>query len=114
MPVKLGELISSRRRELGLTLRQVADAVGVSEATVSRWESGSIGNMRRDRIIALSQVLRLSPSELAGGREQESISTVFSRYGLSEQECLLIERILKLQPDKRELALKMLAAISDE
>ncbi len=112
--MEINELIKSRRLELHLTLKQVADAAGVSEATVSRWESGSIGNMRRDRIVALSNILRLSPAELAGGVPQESIDTVFSRYGLTDSECLLIERVLRLEPYKREIALKMLAALSDE
>ncbi len=112
--MEIKDLIKSRRQELGLTLRQIADAAGVSEATVCRWESGSIGNMRRDRIIALSEILRLSPSELAGGEPQESIESVFGRYGLSEQECLLIKRVIALPPDRRELALKMLAALSED
>ncbi len=112
--MEINELLKARRTELGLTLKQVADAAGVSEATVSRWESGSIGNMRRDRIVALSHILRLSPAQLAGGEPLESISDVFSRYGLSDDECLLIERIIHLDPYKRRLALKMLAALSDE
>lgn len=36
------EIIKNRRIELGLTLKEVATAVGVSEGTVSRWESGNI------------------------------------------------------------------------
>ena len=47
-------LLRDRRLELGLTMKQVADAVGVSEATVSRWESGEIANMRRSRIVKLA------------------------------------------------------------
>ena len=33
------EIIKEKRLELRMTLREVADAVGVSEGTVSRWES---------------------------------------------------------------------------
>lgn len=112
--MKINDLIKSRRLELGLTLRQVADATGVSEATVCRWESGSIGDMRRNRIVALANILRLSPAELAGGEPQESISSVFARYGLSEREILLVEKVLALDSEKREIALRMLAALSDE
>lgn len=36
------KIIKNRREELGLTIKQIADAVGVSEGTVSRWESGNI------------------------------------------------------------------------
>lgn len=60
------DVLRNRRIELGMTLKQVADAVGVSEGTVSRWESGDIDNMRRDRIAALSKVLRLDPLIIMG------------------------------------------------
>ena len=59
-------LLKERRLELGLTMLQVANAVGVSEATVSRWESGNIANMRRDRIAKLAKVLQLRPSAIMG------------------------------------------------
>ena len=40
--------------------------VGVSEATISRWESGDIANMRRDKIVLLSKALKVSPSFIMG------------------------------------------------
>lgn len=52
--------LKSRRKELGLTLKQVAKAVGVSESTVSRWESGNIENMRTHNITAMADVLNAS------------------------------------------------------
>lgn len=60
------ELLKSKRKELNLTMKQVADFVGVSEATVSRWESGNIANMGRDKIALLSQILKLTPGAIAG------------------------------------------------
>ncbi len=60
------ELLRSKRKELNLTMRQVADYVGVSEATVSRWESGNIANMGRDKIALLSQILKITPGAIAG------------------------------------------------
>lgn len=60
------ELLRSRRKELNLTMKQVADYVGVSEATVSRWESGNIANMGRDKIALLSQILKITPGAIAG------------------------------------------------
>lgn len=47
-----------------MSLKDVAEAVGVAEATVSRWEGGQINNMRRDRIANLAKVLKLDPSIL--------------------------------------------------
>ena len=59
-------LLKNRRKELNLTMKQVADFVGVSEATVSRWESGNIANMGRDKIALLSQILKITPLVIAG------------------------------------------------
>lgn len=70
----MGNYLADRRKALGLTQKDVADAVGVSEATVSRWESGEIANMRRDRISALAKVLHCSTDFVMTGEEQEDIS----------------------------------------
>ena len=64
--MEVKNLIKQRRIELGFTMKQIADACGVSEGTVSRWESGEIANMRRDKIYALSKKLNISPAVLMG------------------------------------------------
>lgn len=69
--MKVNEILKVRRKELGLTLKEVADRVGVSEATVSRWESGDIKNMRRDRVAALARVLDLPPAVLMNWEEYD-------------------------------------------
>ncbi len=58
--------LKNRRIEKGLTMKEVASKVGVSEGTISRWESGNIENMRRDKISKLADALGISPSEIMG------------------------------------------------
>lgn len=58
----IGEIIYTKRKEMNLTLEDIGKAVGVSKATVSRWESGDIRHMRRDKIAALSNLLGLNPA----------------------------------------------------
>lgn len=69
------KIIKNRRLELGLTLKDVAKALGVAESTVSRYESSNIQNMGIDKIEALSKVLRCSPVYLMGWAD--SISSTF-------------------------------------
>lgn len=57
----IGDLISRNRKSMNMTLDDVARAVGVSKATVSRWESGDIHKMKRDKIAALSATLGIDP-----------------------------------------------------
>lgn len=60
------DIIRNRRLELSMTMKEVAERVGVSEATVSRWESGDIENMRRDKIAALAKALQMPPAVIMG------------------------------------------------
>ena len=69
------DIIKSRRIELNLTQKEVADYVGVSEATLSRWESGEIKNLRRNRIAALAKILQLPPSTIVGDLDEETPSS---------------------------------------
>lgn len=62
----LSEVMKKRRKDLGLTLAQVADAVGVTEATAQRWESGNIKSVRHEKITQLAAVLNVNPAELMG------------------------------------------------
>ena len=54
--------LKKRRIELGLTMLEVAKMVGVSEATISRYESGNIKNMRKDRIAKYASALKVAPA----------------------------------------------------
>lgn len=47
--------IKSRRLDLGLTLEKVAQAVGVSAATISRWERGEISSLNADKVACLGE-----------------------------------------------------------
>ena len=60
---EIANKIKTRRIELGLTLEDVAKAVGVGRSTVQRWESGLIQNMKRDKIAKLASVLQMNPVE---------------------------------------------------
>lgn len=62
----MNAIIKERRLALGLTLEEVGNAVGVSRATVQRWESGSIANMKQSRIKALADILQISTAQLVG------------------------------------------------
>lgn len=61
----LKDIIKTRRVELGMTQAQLATAVGVSEATISRWESGDITSIKHTRLIPLANALHISPLILA-------------------------------------------------
>lgn len=73
------DLIKSKRIEQGYTMKELADKVGVSEATISRWESGSIATMKQTKIAALARALNISPADLVPGTI-ENTELSFSKY----------------------------------
>ena len=65
----LGEMIRTKRRELGMSQDDLARYVGTTKATVSRWETGDIHKMKQNMIVNLCRVLMLNP-ELFLQREE--------------------------------------------
>ena len=69
--------LRKRRKELRLTLKDVADFVGVSEGTVSRWETGNISSMRQNHIALLAKVLNTSTAWILGLDLSDALSKLF-------------------------------------
>lgn len=69
------DLVKKRRNEIGITLEEVGKIVGVSKATVQRWESGEIKNIRRDKIEKLAKALQTTPAYLMGWEESAKTSS---------------------------------------
>lgn len=66
----ISDVLKKRRSELGYTLLEIANKMGVSEATVQRWESGNIKTLRQGRISLLAEILQVSPAYLMGWDDQ--------------------------------------------
>ena len=64
--MKTSEIIQYRRKFLGMTLEQVADAVGVNKSTIMRYERGDIEKMSVQNLVPLADALHCSPLYLLG------------------------------------------------
>ena len=89
--MELKDIIKFRRKELNLNLLDIAKACDVSEATVSRWESGNIGDMKRSRIAALSKILKISPAIIVGTTDNDNKEAQSLFKDLSNQEKNLLD-----------------------
>ena len=90
---EIANKIKARRLELGLTLEDVAQAVGVGRSTVQRWESGLIKNMGRDKIAALANILQMNPVELVpfGSYDDHAYFTIKNAFSKAEKQKRLTE-----------------------
>ena len=95
---KIGRFIAKARKEKGYTQEQLAEKLGVSNRTVSRWENGK--NMPDVSLFeSLCEALDITVNELLAGEtiEKEKIETV------SEQNMMALSRHLE-----RKSKIKML------
>lgn len=82
-------LLKEKRLEKNMTLEQVGNLVGVGKSTVRKWENGMIENMGRDKIVALSKALNISPLDILGIDKDTSssdISDIYNKLESSRQE----------------------------
>lgn len=56
--------VAELRKRLGMTQRQLADAVGVTESTISNWEQGRNSLEGLERFVKLCRVLQCTPDDL--------------------------------------------------
>ncbi|MBD7984450.1 helix-turn-helix domain-containing protein [Sporosarcina sp. Sa2YVA2] len=68
--MNFGERVKQARLERKMTLLEVAERLGRTEATVQRYESGNIKNPKSDTIQELADALKVSPSYLMGWEDK--------------------------------------------
>ena len=60
--IKMGMRIRKRREELSLTLKDVADGIGVASSTIMRYENGTIQKPKLPVIESISKFLNVDPA----------------------------------------------------
>ncbi|WP_238882074.1 helix-turn-helix domain-containing protein [Clostridium sp. YIM B02551] len=106
--MEMNERIKQRREELGLTLQEVGEYLGVSKATVQRYESGEIKNLKLDSIEKLAEILKVSPAYLMGWEEQrkpnklETLAAHFDGDDFTKDDLDDIENFIKYIKSKKK------------
>lgn len=100
----MGEQIERRRKELGLTMQELADKVGVTPSTINKWEKGNIKNIKRDTIAKLATALDVSPILLMDFGERNRLDYEFHK-GMDK---LIIEGYRKADALEQEMVRRIL------
>lgn len=80
--IDAGRLLRDRRNKLNFSMLQVAEYCGVSESTISRWETGRVATIKRTQILKLSEILNLSIESIIGLDDitrEVSVSAILKR-----------------------------------
>lgn len=87
-----GALLKKLRLANGLTLEEVGNAVGVGKSTVRKWETGTISNVKADKIEKLANILGVDVDYIIGFSAQADIDIKKNRIREIQEE-------LKTLPD---------------
>lgn len=69
--MKIHDNIRLLRKQKEMTLEQLAKIVGTSKQTIARYENGEISNIPYDKIVSISNALKVSPAILMGWNDIE-------------------------------------------
>ena len=70
-----GERIRIRRKELGLTLEELAQMTGTIKTTIYKYEHGKVDQIPPARMEALAKALRTTPAWLSGWSDEKDADT---------------------------------------
>lgn len=100
----INERLKAKREELGLTLEDVGQSVGVGKSTVRKWETGYIKNIGYDNLCALSQTLHIPLAVLFSEKELSASSIeVAEAYTKADPVIqMAVRRVLGLSTDGLE------------
>ena len=68
----IGKRIKERRKELNLTLEQLADTLGFNKSTLQRYEAGKIVKIKLPVLQSIAKELRVDPNWLALKTDEKS------------------------------------------
>ena len=73
--IELANKLRAKRLENNLSLQEVADKLGVSKVTVSRYETLDITNIPSDKIEGMAELYNTTPAYLMGWEDKKEENT---------------------------------------
>ena len=83
--IKSGKFLLELRKEKGLSQKEVADILEVSDKTISKWECGE-GFPSIDYLVKLSSFYEITIDEIVKGERKEAIKTIPQESVMSNKE----------------------------
>lgn len=101
--IKIGKFIKLTRNERNMTQRELADALSISDKTVSKWETGG-GLPEVSLMLPLCDVLNISVNELLSGERLDQ------RQYYIKAEQNIMDLIREKQESKKKIIISVIVA----
>ena len=107
-----GKNILEARKNAGLTMEELGKMVGVSRATIKRYESGEIANIPDDKIEKIAKATKVSEAFLMGWDTLKKENAAFHARILKDAELQeVIKDFLMLDKEDQELIKNMIQSL---
>lgn len=124
----MGQRIHDKRTELGWTMRELGDKLGVQGSAVNKWEKGVVTNINRSYIAQMATLFDVSPSWLMGFADtadvtltytapgHETVTAVVDKsgpiIGTSAKRVALYQAALAVKPENYDVAIELLKTLA--
>lgn len=118
--MNLGQLLRQKRKEKGLSQGQVAEIIGVSTNSISKYERNIIANIGREKIRALSDLLDIPTITFIEAIDEIEISpnikgsdSITPRELKFEVKCL-VDKTIHISDQEKTLLLQTLEFVCSD
>ena len=123
----MAERIHDKRIEAGLTMEELAEKIGVNKSSISKWESGDVGNIKRSYIAKMAKLFNVNPVWLMAldgipevqltyeAPNKEPITVTVDHepiIGQSSKIAELYQLVLAIKPENMDLAINILKSLT--
>lgn len=110
--IELANKLRAKRLENNLSLQEVADKLGISKVTVSRYETLDITNIPSDKIEGMAELYNTTPAYLMGWEEDKKEEKDEVKTAARDKK--VFDKYSKLDEAKRKIVEALIDSYFDE
>ena len=107
---EMGKRIRMKRTEKGMTMEQLASALGVKASAINKYEKGIVENIKRSTIQEMALILECNPAWLMGFDAEQDSNNDY----ITLEEGTFIETYRQLSMESRKQLMLYIAFLKDQ
>ena len=103
---RVGNNIRNNRKEANMTLKELADKVDLTEATIQKYEAGNIKKIDSELLEKIAIALSVKPEKLTGWSNKEE-HDIYHKAMQGKREANYIKNYAKLNDENKKIINKI-------
>lgn len=123
---KMSQRIHDKRNEMGWTMDELAQKLGVNKSSISKWENSQVDHIKRTYIAKMAELFHVKPSWLMGYDDEKDVTLTYVKPGaepltvhVDHQPIIgptskiaeLYQLVLSIKPENYDLAINILKSL---